>query len=140
MLHMDSRDRGRPQEHPVAADATAAPTASEAGSELRFQRCRWCGTSTFRRSLCPTCASTDLTWERSTGDGVVVRRHVPAEHNTSTVTMDEGFTVICRVSGTPPEAVFAGARVHIVNADAPDPQGLPVVELCGPPPLAHHWW
>jgi uncharacterized protein len=139
MFPTESRDRGEPPQRPGAATATAIAGKPEAGSELRFQRCRWCGTPVFRRSLCPTCASTDLKWELSAGTGVVVRRNIPAALSTSIITMDEGFSLVCRVSGTPPEAVSAGARVHIVDAYAPDRQDLPVVELSSPQPPAGPW-
>lgn len=147
MFQTDSRERSQPPERPVgialaavaAATATAEPAEPEDGGELRFQRCRWCGTPSFRRSICPTCASTDMMWERSSGEGVLVRRHIPASRNTSTVTMDEGFTVVCRVSGIPPEAVPTGARVHIVSVVATENPDLPVVELDSPPPPVDPW-
>ncbi|MCQ4084400.1 zinc ribbon domain-containing protein [Streptomyces sp. RB6PN25] len=115
------------------ADRNASGCGQSAGGELYFQRCRWCHTPVFRRSLCPTCASTDLDWERSEGIGVVIRRNAPMAQNRSVVSMAEGFTVVCRVVGSPPEAVSAGVQVRVARAVDPNRQDLPVVELWNPP-------
>ena len=106
-----------------------------AGSELYFQRCQWCQTTTFQRLLCPTCGSTDLDPELSTGEGIVsVRRGVSAaEADLWPVHMTEGFVVRCRVDG-PLHAVRPGVRVKLAAASA-RPGTEPVVRLCEEVPL-----
>ncbi|MFE7276781.1 Zn-ribbon domain-containing OB-fold protein [Streptomyces sp. NPDC057623] len=106
------------------------PTAPPADGALTFQRCRWCRTPNYRRSLCRACGSTDLACERSSGRGVVVRRDITL-HNTCFVTMEEGFSLFCKVTGAPPMGVVSGARVRVVSATEPPRQALPVVEFCG---------
>ncbi|MFJ7199568.1 MULTISPECIES: Zn-ribbon domain-containing OB-fold protein [unclassified Streptomyces] len=107
----------------------------EAG--LNFHRCRWCGTASFRRLLCPVCASSDLKPEHSAGLGVVVRsgvvhRYTEAARNESLVRLPEGFVFRCRVVGAAPHLVVAGARVRPVAGDDAD-AGEVVFELCEPP-------
>ncbi|MFE4593193.1 Zn-ribbon domain-containing OB-fold protein [Streptomyces laurentii] len=99
-------------------------------SELYFQRCRWCHTIAFQRLLCPTCGSTDLAPELSTGEGVIsVRRGVSAaQSDLWPVHMAEGFVVRCRVDG-PPHAVRPGVRVRLAQ-DPVVPGRRPVVRLC----------
>ncbi|WP_155589843.1 hypothetical protein [Streptomyces cavernae] len=54
--------------------------------------------------------------------------------------MDEGFTLVCQVTGTEPAAVAVGARVSVVRAVDPHGQGLPVVQLTRPAPPSEHRW
>lgn len=108
--------------------------------ELLFQRCLWCGTPAFRRSYCRACGSRAFTRERSEGSGVVVRRHGHVPHHTWFVVMDEGFTLLCQVTGTAPVAVTVGARVSVVRSGASLDQGLPLVELTHPAPPLERWW
>ncbi|WP_405718337.1 Zn-ribbon domain-containing OB-fold protein [Streptomyces sp. NBC_00046] len=107
----------------------------EAG--LEYHRCRWCGTASFRKLLCPVCASGDLKPERSAGLGVVVRsgvvhRYTDAARNESLVRLPEGFVFRCRVVGAAPHLVVAGARVRPV-AEGDADTGEVVFELCEPP-------
>lgn len=109
---------------------------------LEYHRCRWCGTASFRRLLCPVCASGDLKPERSAGLGVVVRsgvihRYTDAARNESLVRLPEGFVFRCRVVGAAPHRVAVGAQVRPVTADGPD-AGEVVFELCDPP-RDDHW-
>ncbi|WP_256961683.1 Zn-ribbon domain-containing OB-fold protein [Streptomyces sp. NRRL B-24572] len=92
--------------------------------ELVYQRCRWCGTASFRRLLCPACASSDLDSHRSDGRGVVVRstvvsRYRRAMRSESVVRFPEGFTLRCRVVGAPPHLVREGTRVRPVTGTDP---------------------
>lgn len=107
--------------HTGLRSGTAVQAADESApdSELYFQRCRWCHTTTFQRLLCPTCGSTDLAPELSGGEGVIsVRRGVAAADNDLwPVHMTEGFVVRCRVDG-PPHAVRPGVRVKVSGAAA----------------------
>ncbi|MFE7242325.1 Zn-ribbon domain-containing OB-fold protein [Streptomyces sp. NPDC057580] len=113
----------------------AVPAAQgEAG--LIYQLCRWCGTASFRRLLCPVCASSDLDSVRSDGLGVVVRtsvvhRYTEAARNESLVRLPEGFVFRRRVVGAAPHLVHVGARVRHVAEAAPE-AGEIVLELCDP--------
>ncbi|WP_051866151.1 hypothetical protein [Streptomyces griseus] len=111
----------------------------ERGDELFFQLCRWCGTPAFRRSFCRACGSAAFRRERSAGAGAVVRRNGHAQQNTWFVAMDEGFTLICQVSGTAPFVVAVGSRVRVVRGVGPLGQGVPVVELTRPASPAERW-
>jgi len=107
----------------------------EAG--LSYQRCRWCGTASFRRLLCPVCASSDLRPEHSAGLGVVVRsgvvhRYTEAARNESLVRLPEGFVFRCRAVGAAPHRVRVGAQVRPLPGGRPD-TGEVVFELCEPP-------
>jgi len=107
---------------------------SAEGTDLYFQRCAWCHTTTFQRLLCPTCGSTDLAPQLSDGEGVITvrRAHTAAEADLWPVHMAEGFVVRCRVDG-PPHAVRPGVRVKL--ASAADTGRRPVVRLCEEVPL-----
>lgn len=141
MLQTDTREHTESREDQKAAIAASAVQAAQAvGGELLFQRCLWCGTPAYRRSFCRACGSVALRPERSAGVGVVLRRNGPVPHNTWCVAMDEGFNLICQVTGTAPVAVAIGARVRVVRAVAPLSEGLPVVELAHPAPPLERWW
>ncbi|MEU1188036.1 zinc ribbon domain-containing protein [Streptomyces sp. NPDC005859] len=124
----------------AATDAAATTDAPADHRELFFQRCRWCATTAYRRSFCRACGSTAFTRARSAGSGIVVRRngHVPL--NTWFVAMDEGFHLLCQVTGSAPIAVSVGARVSVVRPVGPHDQGLPLVELTHPAPPLERWW
>ncbi|AJE87597.1 MULTISPECIES: zinc ribbon domain-containing protein [Streptomyces] len=101
---------------------------SPPAAELYFQRCRWCGTALYQRLLCTGCGSTELDTERSEGRGVVCTyRRLSTDRDRWPVTMNEGFTVWCRVAGSLP-MVRPGARVRL--ATTVEPTDEPVVELC----------
>ncbi len=114
---------------------TASPgTDGPDGTGLTIQRCRWCGTASFRRLLCPVCASSDLQAEHSDGLGVVVQssvvnRYTGTARNESLVRFPEGFVFRCRVVGAAPNLVWIGARVRPVAGSDPD-AGEVVFELC----------
>jgi uncharacterized OB-fold protein len=130
MLHTDTREATECGEREAAA----------ATNELFFQRCHWCGTPAYRRSFCRACGSTAFRRERSAGAGAVVRRTGHAPHHTWFVAMDEGFNLLCQVTGTAPVVVGIGARVRVVRTAAPVGQGLPVVELTHPATSSEGWW
>ncbi|MCT9079860.1 Zn-ribbon domain-containing OB-fold protein [Streptomyces fulvoviolaceus] len=140
MLQTDTREHDTEFGEGHEAAATAATTDAPAvRRELLFQRCLWCGTPAYRRSYCRSCGSMTFKRERSEGSGVVVRRNGQTPHNTWFVAMDEGFTLLCQVSGTAPVAVAVGLRVSVVRSVAPLGQGLPVVELTHPAPSLERW-
>ncbi|MBO1333000.1 Zn-ribbon domain-containing OB-fold protein [Streptomyces sp. VRA16 Mangrove soil] len=101
-----------------------------------YQRCKWCGTPSFRRLLCPVCASSDLETERSAGPGIVVQSRVVhrgtgVARNESLVRFPEDFVVPCRIVGTPPHLVWVGADVRPARgADADSVTGEVLFELC----------
>ncbi|MGW1714632.1 Zn-ribbon domain-containing OB-fold protein [Streptomyces sp. NPDC002156] len=139
MLQTDTREHTEAGEDRDTA-AAAAPDTPAAGRELLFQRCLWCGTPAYRRPYCRSCGSMAFKRERSEGSGVVVRRNGHAPHNTWFVAMDEGFNLLCQVTGTAPVVVAVGARVSVVRSVAPTGQGLPLVELARPTrPLGRRW-
>ncbi|MFI9628610.1 hypothetical protein [Streptomyces sp. NPDC052042] len=114
---------------------TVQAEREEAG--LPYHRCSWCGTASFRRLLCPVCASSDLKREHSAGVGVVVRsdvvhRYTEAARNESLVRLPEGFVFRCRVVGAAPHLVAVGAQVRPLAGGDPD-AGEVVFELCEPP-------
>jgi hypothetical protein len=117
----------------VPSGSGRAPATAE---RLSFQRCRWCGTASYRRLLCSGCGSTEFDVECSEGEGAVcAHRDVSAVDDRWPVVMREGFVVLCRVRG-PRGAVRPGVRVRLSPADAIAPE--PVVELRDPPP-DDHW-
>lgn len=143
MLQTHTREQTELREnHEAATAASTAPVTPNALAdcgELLFQRCLWCGTSAYRRSFCHACGSRAFHPERSAGVGVVVRRKGHAQQNTWFVAMDEGFNLLCQVTGTAPVVVAVGARVRVVRALAPRRQGLPVVELTRPASTSERW-
>lgn len=86
---------------------------------LAFQRCAGCGFAVFYpRVLCPLCGGDDLTWEISSGRGVIyattaVYRRDNDPYNVVLVDLDEGFRMMSRVDGVPAERVEVGARVML---------------------------
>lgn len=104
---------------PAGAPAPGEPVAGDLES-LVFQRCTWCGTTSYQRLLCPVCAGSDMRLERSAGVGTVrhstvVNRNTPAARNVSLVEMSEGFVVRGRVMGLP-GGVQSGDRVRLTTA------------------------
>ncbi|GGX56591.1 Zn-ribbon domain-containing OB-fold protein [Streptomyces fructofermentans] len=117
-------------------DPEAAAATGQTEQGLLYQRCRWCGTATFHRLLCPVCAGSDLRTERSAGLGVirhttVIHRNTPGARNVSLVEMAEGFTLRGRVSG-PLIAIRTGDRVELATASDPV-RREPVFRLCEEP-------
>src|ERR671917_724553 len=95
---------------------------------LGFQRCAGCGAAVFYpRVLCPVCGASGLTWEISSGLGVVyattaVYRREGAPYNVVLVDLEEGFRMMSRVAGVPAEDVEIGMRVTLrVDREGDDP-------------------
>jgi uncharacterized protein len=92
--------------------------------ELRFQRCRRCGRFRhYPRPICPSCLSPELSWERSSGRGVVYTWTIvrgptlPAfeaklPYNVVDVLLEEGVHFVSEVLDCPPEAIHAGLPVE----------------------------
>jgi uncharacterized protein len=98
--------------------------AGLARGELPFQRCDDCGAVTFGpRVLCPGCGSEQLAWQVSAGLGTVyatttmhTRGREP--YNVVLVDLDEGFRMMSRIDGVPPDDVRIGERVRAQVVDA----------------------
>jgi uncharacterized protein len=147
MLQTDSpRHTGLRPDHDVAqaapatATAIADPAAPAAPGELLFQRCLWCGTAAYRRPFCRACGSTVFKRERSAGAGALVRRVGQVPLNTWLVAMDEGFTLVCRITRRERVVVAVGARVRVVRAVAPLDEGIPLVEPTYLATSSEPWW
>ena len=104
---------------------------------LAFQRCAGCGAAFFYpRVLCPLCGGNDLTWETSSGRGVIyattaVYRRDGDPYNVVLVDLDEGFRMMSRVDGVPAERVEVGARVMLridCEGESPVPVFVPADE------------
>ncbi|MFI0240011.1 Zn-ribbon domain-containing OB-fold protein [Streptomyces sp. NPDC016845] len=119
--------------------------ADGAGAEptgFVHQRCRWCGTASFRRLLCPVCASSELTPQVSVGPGIVVQSRVVhrgsgVARNEALVRFPEDFVVPCRIVGTAPHMVWVGAEVRPARGihagvHAGAESGEVLFELCEP--------
>lgn len=104
---------------------------------LTFQRCAGCGAAVFYpRVLCPICGGIDLSWEPSSGRGVIyattaVYRRDGDPYNVVLVDLKEGFRMMSRVDGVPAERVEVGTRVMLRvdrQGDGPVPVFVPVDE------------
>ncbi|CAB1370125.1 Zn-ribbon domain-containing OB-fold protein [Denitratisoma oestradiolicum] len=105
--------------------------------ELRFQRCKCCGT--FRhvpREICAQCSSFDWEWVRSSGKGtiftwtVVARALHPAFGNAApyapvVVEMEEGVRVLTQMLDCPPEELKIGMPVQVEFRAVTDAVTLP---------------
>ena len=101
---------------------------------LGFQRCPGCEAAVFYpRVICPFCGGADLTWQTSSGRGVVyattaVYGREGDPYNVVLVDLEEGFRMMSRVEGVPAEKVEVGARVKLrVDREGDDP--VPVFVL-----------
>lgn len=94
--------------------------------ELRFQRCRECGTwRHYPRPTCPQCLSREYTWERSSGRGTVYTWTIvrgptlsafesQLPYNVVDVLMEEGVHFVSQVIDCAPEDLRAGMPVEAV--------------------------
>ncbi len=101
---------------------------------LGFQRCAGCGAAVFYpRVVCPVCGSADLTWETSSGRGIVyattaVYRREGDPYSVVLVDLEEGFRMMSRVESAPAEEVEIGARVTL-RVDHEGDEPIPVFVL-----------
>lgn len=84
----------------------------------------------FPRVACPYSGSTELQWRKSEGLGTVYSTSVVhprkgAPYNVAIVDCDEGFRLMTRVEGVPPEQVRIGQRVHFAVRTPEDPEDDP---------------
>lgn len=120
--------------HLSPSKAGDAPVCRSGDSGLTYQRCRWCGTASFRRLLCPVCSSSEFRFECGPGHGfvvesTVVHRYSGAARNESLVRFPEGFVFRCRIVGAPPCDIRAGMRVRPAAGQDPG-AGEIVLEVC----------
>jgi uncharacterized protein len=97
--------------------------------ELRLQRCSGCGRWRHPPLVtCPDCGSTELTWERASGRGIVFSwtvTHYPLvpafsdllPYVDAVVECEEGPRVFALLVGVAPEAVSMGLAVTVAFAD-----------------------
>jgi hypothetical protein len=102
---------------------------------LLYQRCAACGFTGLRpSSVCGSCRSNSLTWERSTGSGslyswtVVWRPPAPSfevPYAPAIVRLDEGFWLMSAIIGCEPDALHDGLRLGVEFHRASDTITLP---------------
>lgn len=122
---------------PAPSPMTAPWWDAVALDSLTRPRCGRCARSFFTPQFaCPYCGSTEWTYEPSTGLGtvyshtVVHRPPVPelgAPYVLAIVDLDEGWHMLTRIVGCPPEEVRIGMRVSVTFANIGD-RKLPVFE------------
>lgn len=95
-------------------------------NELRFQRCRACGTwRHVPREMCAACGAWEWEWARSTGRGtvftwtVVARALHPAfqqdtPYAPAVIAMDEGIRLLSQVVDCAPDRLQIGMPVEVV--------------------------
>jgi hypothetical protein len=91
--------------------------------ELTFQRCGNCGAAQFQpASICRTCTSNRLSWEKSSGRGSVyswsvVWRPPTPDYTTpfvvAIVDLEEGYQMMANVIGCEPEQLRVGLPVQV---------------------------
>lgn len=100
--------------------------------EFRLQCCAGCGKQIFYpRTICPHCGSNEMSWNRTSGRGVVysatIVRQRPergGDYNLALIDLEEGARMMSRVEGVAPADVKIGMRVEAVISEA---GGLPLV-------------
>jgi uncharacterized OB-fold protein len=111
--------------------------------ELRFQRCRDCGTwRHVPRELCAACGSWQWEWARSNGRGrvftwtVVARALHPAfqqnvPYAPTVIEMDEGVRVLSELVDCRPDQLEIGMPVEVVFEDVTAEITLPRFRKAG---------
>lgn len=120
---------------PEPTPATRPYWEAAARGELVFQRCAAGHAFLYPRPRCPVCLSSDLGWERATGDGEVVTFacvHRPPWNDLprsrpyviALVRLDEGPQLMSTVEGIAPTEVAIGMRVRAVFERVREDLGL----------------
>ncbi|MCP3419604.1 OB-fold domain-containing protein [Bradyrhizobium brasilense] len=124
-------------ERPATEAPLTAYLARLARGEIAYQQTDDGRAVFFPRVAAPGSGESTLGWHVSKGFGVVysvttVRARGSDPYNVSLIDMDEGFRLMSRVEGLPPDQVRIGLRVRarIVrgNDEPPYPVFDPVVE------------
>jgi uncharacterized OB-fold protein len=85
----------------------------------------------FPRLVCPFTGSAHLEWRIASGQGTVYASTIiypknAAPYNVALIDCDEGFRMMSRVEGLPPEDVTIGLRVQLrISPGQPDEAPLP---------------
>ncbi|WP_336087346.1 Zn-ribbon domain-containing OB-fold protein [Nocardia sp. SSK8] len=124
---------------PISRDrASALFFDGTARGELLLRRCEGCRhLAAPPVTVCPTCASTDLVWQRADGRATLVcwaiRRAADTETVAGIVELREGPWLRARVVGCAPERLAAGLplrvrfdRPAVTDPAAPAPEAVPV--------------
>jgi uncharacterized OB-fold protein len=96
----------------------------------------------FPRLVCPFTGSADLEWRIASGQGTVYASTIvypknSAPYNVALIDCDEGFRMMSRVEGLPPEDVISGLRVQLkISRDQPDEAPLPAFVPADPADIA----
>jgi uncharacterized OB-fold protein len=93
----------------------------EAG-DVPFQRCAACGAAVYTpRVLCPVCGATELTWQASSGRGVVYSATTvhkrDGAYTVGLVDLEEGIRVLVRVDGAADDEPPIGRAVVVVAGE-----------------------
>ena len=122
---------------PSPDDVSKGFWAACARHELVLQRCASCGSFRFPpRPMCPSCRSTDSTWEPASGRGRVwswVVAHPPVlpafadrvPFNVAVIELEEGVRMIGNVVESANEDVHDGMAVEVTFEDVEDGVSLP---------------
>jgi uncharacterized OB-fold protein len=118
---------------PTGPDETYRRRLAE--GRLAYQRCDDCSAAaSYARVVCPSCGGRSLTWRESAGLGTVYAAstvHARGEdpYDVALVDLDEGFRIMTRVDGVPPDDVRIDMRVTLRVVEAADGSGrVPVFE------------
>ena len=100
-----------------------------AEGRLALPWCLDCGKPHFYpRVFCPHCGGAAIDWRDATGGGTVYSYSVMGDGQDARVlafvTLDEGITLLSRVTGSPPDRIAIGNRVSVVFREV---DGGPVV-------------
>lgn len=87
--------------------------------QFEIQHCRACATHFYYpRVLCPSCGSSNVSWVKPSGKGVVystttVRRKAEqgGDYNVSIIELDEGVRMMSRVEGVDLHQIHIGMKV-----------------------------
>ena len=109
--------------------------------ELVVPECRPCGRRFFvPEALCPHCGARDWAWASSPGVGSVYSLSVvhqavdpaqPTPFALAAVDLDDGWTILTRITGGDPETVAIGDRVAFAPTPVSDEHSLPTFERIG---------
>lgn len=120
---------------PTPTPISAPYFAAAARGELLFQRCARGHAFLYPRSLCPSCHSAELVWERSAGHGEVVTfapvhrppwndLSRPTPYVVALVRLDEGPQLLSTIERVDPDQVHVGLRVEAVFESVGEDVGL----------------
>lgn len=124
-----------PETVPAPTPVSAPYFDAAARGELVFQRCAGGHAFLYPRSLCPSCHSGELVWERATGHGEIATFAVihrppwndltrPVPYVVALVRLDEGPQLLSTIERIDPTQVHIGLRVRAVFEQVAEDVGL----------------